>query len=102
MPEGLHEFMDGCTSRHHCGVPIYDFRCDACGADFEELVRAGETPACPSCGAADPRRLISQVSPPSRVGLRGAAARRSDATRKARDEGKREERANRREREKKG
>jgi putative FmdB family regulatory protein len=83
-------------------VPIYDFRCEACGAEFEELVRGGEEPACPACGAAGPRRLLSQVSPPARIGLRGAAARRSDATRRAREESKREERATRREGEKKG
>jgi putative FmdB family regulatory protein len=82
--------MDGCTSRHDCDVPIYDFHCDSCGADFEELVRGAETPPCPSCGAPGPSRLLSQVSPPARIGLRGAAARRSDAARRAREERKRE------------
>jgi putative FmdB family regulatory protein len=79
-------------SGHDWGVPIYDFRCDGCGAEFEELVRAQETPVCPRCGAPEPRRVLSQVSPPARIGLRGAAARRSDSTRRAREERKREER----------
>lgn len=83
-------------------MPIYDFRCDSCGTEFEELVRATETPPCPSCGAADPRRLLSQVSPPQRIGLRGMEAKRSDATRGAREERKREERAARRDSERKG
>ncbi|HEX8052554.1 MAG TPA: zinc ribbon domain-containing protein [Thermoleophilaceae bacterium] len=78
-------------------VPIYDFHCEACGTTFEELVRGDSAPPCPSCGAAEPRRLISQVSPPARVGLRGAAAKRSDSLRKAREERKREQRAARRE-----
>jgi putative FmdB family regulatory protein len=78
---------------HHWGVPIYDFSCESCGEVFEELARADELPPCPSCGAPEPRRLISQVSPPARIGLRGAAARRSDATRRAREERKREQRA---------
>ena len=82
-------------------MPIYDFRCDACGAEFEELVRAEELPPCPQCGA-EPRRLLSQVAPPPRIGLRGAAARKSDATRRAREESKREQRAAKRESDRKG
>jgi putative FmdB family regulatory protein len=87
---------------HHWGVPIYEFTCEACGETFEELTRADELPPCPSCGAAEPRRLLSQVAPTPRIGLRGAAARRSDTTRRAREEKKREERAVKREREKRG
>ena len=79
-------------------MPIHDFRCSSCGLEFEELVRAGELPACPGCGAAEPRKLLSQVAPTPRIGLRGAEARRSDATRRAREEGKREQRAAKRER----
>lgn len=81
---------------HHSGVPIYEFSCESCGTVFEELARGDELPVCPSCGAGEPRRLLSQVAPVPRVGLRGAAARRSDATRRAREERKREERAARR------
>ena len=77
---------------HHWGVPIYDFRCESCGTTFEELVRGDELPPCPSCGAAGPRRLLSQVAPTPRIGLRGAAARKSDAERRVREERKREAR----------
>ena len=73
-------------------MPIYDFECESCGTVFEELTRIGELPPCPKCGA-EPRRLLSQVSPTPRIGLRGAAARKSDATRRAREEKKREQRA---------
>jgi putative FmdB family regulatory protein len=34
-------------------MPIYEFKCDSCGNQFEKLVRrAGETDglSCPSCG----------------------------------------------------
>jgi putative FmdB family regulatory protein len=79
-------------------MPIYDFECGACAARFEELVGAGETPACPECGSTEVSRLYSQVAPTPRLGLRGAAARHSDATRKAREEGRREEFAKRRKR----
>lgn len=40
-------------------MPIYDYKCRSCGRRFEQLVRLGETPACPACGAADPERLSS-------------------------------------------
>jgi putative FmdB family regulatory protein len=79
-------------------VPLYDFRCRACGAEFEALVSPSEQPVCPNCGEGDPERLFSPISRPLKFGLRGAEARRSNATRRAREERKREERAKRRER----
>ncbi|HEU4617489.1 MAG TPA: zinc ribbon domain-containing protein [Gammaproteobacteria bacterium] len=43
-------------------MPIYDFKCRKCGKTFEDLVRLGETPNCPSCGADDPERLFSAAA----------------------------------------
>jgi putative FmdB family regulatory protein len=40
-------------------MPIYEYRCRACAHPFEALVRAGDTPACPSCAAVDLERLVS-------------------------------------------
>jgi len=40
-------------------VPLFDFRCRACDHEFEALVRAGDTPLCPSCGNRDLERLLS-------------------------------------------
>ena len=40
-------------------MPIYEYRCRACARQFEALVRAGDTPACPCCAAIDLERLIS-------------------------------------------
>lgn len=40
-------------------MPLHSYRCTACGDEFESLVRASETPACPSCGATALTRLIS-------------------------------------------
>jgi len=51
-------------------MPIYDFRCAACGAESELLVRGGTAPACPACGSESVERLPS---------FGGAV--RSDATR---------------------
>jgi putative FmdB family regulatory protein len=30
-------------------MPIYEYACDACGHEFEYLVRNGEAPVCPEC-----------------------------------------------------
>jgi putative FmdB family regulatory protein len=40
-------------------MPIYDYRCRACDAQFELLVRGSDAPACPSCAGADLERLPS-------------------------------------------
>ncbi len=32
-------------------MPIYEYVCMECESHFEELVRNGETPPCPDCGA---------------------------------------------------
>jgi len=40
-------------------MPIYDFKCRACGHVFEELVRLGQTPPCPSCGGSELEKLVS-------------------------------------------
>jgi len=43
-------------------MPLYEYNCDACKADFEALVRSGEEPACPACGSG---RLAKQLSVPA-------------------------------------
>jgi hypothetical protein len=49
-----------------------------------------EQPVCASCGAPDPSRLFSPIAGALKTGLRGGAARRSNATRQAREEQRRE------------
>ncbi len=45
---------------HTPRVPIYEYRCAACGADFEELVRGPSAAvACPTCGDERPERRLS-------------------------------------------
>ncbi len=73
-------------------MPLYDFACDACGHGFEAVAPPGAAAACPACGAGA-RRVFGPIAPPARIGLRGAAARRSDATRSAREERRRERRS---------
>jgi putative FmdB family regulatory protein len=40
-------------------MPIYEYVCMACESHFEELVRNGEKPDCPDCGASNVRRQLS-------------------------------------------
>ena len=56
-------------------MPIYDFRCRACGHEFEALVPVSGTAACPSCSAADVERLVSAFGVRSGRGLSQAARR---------------------------
>jgi putative FmdB family regulatory protein len=56
-------------------MPLYEFRCEHCGAGFEELVTAGTAAAtCPSCGSEGARRTFSaQAAPFGLVKTRGEA-----------------------------
>jgi putative FmdB family regulatory protein len=42
-------------------MPLYEYRCESCGNEFEELVSASAEhgPPCPECGAEKPKRLYS-------------------------------------------
>lgn len=41
-------------------MPMFEYHCKGCGADFETLVRPnGPAPACPACSGADLEKLIS-------------------------------------------
>ncbi|UCH79557.1 MAG: zinc ribbon domain-containing protein [Candidatus Coatesbacteria bacterium] len=45
-------------------MPIYEFRCEKCGAEFERLRRPEEEEpvTCPACRAQDCRKLISRFA----------------------------------------
>ncbi|HSM59730.1 MAG TPA: zinc ribbon domain-containing protein [Longimicrobiales bacterium] len=64
-------------------MPIYEYRCRACEARFEEWVRKeGMTPAaCPGCGSDELERMISSPSVHSDATREKgrAAARKRDA-----------------------
>lgn len=76
-------------------MPLYDFSCQACGERFEARVAYDARPSCPACGTPDCERLLSPFAGPFTVSPRGAAARRSNADRRVREEQRRERRANR-------
>jgi putative FmdB family regulatory protein len=39
-------------------MPIYEYACRSCGHEFEQLIRTGDTAACPSCKGQDLERLL--------------------------------------------
>jgi len=41
-------------------MPIFDFKCTACGELFEFLVRAENQPACPKCAGTAVEKQLSQ------------------------------------------
>ena len=66
-------------------MPIYEFRCAACGHRFEEIVRAGARAPCPRCGEADTRRLFSPISGPHKWHIDRRFAAESNARRAERE-----------------
>ncbi len=45
-------------------MPMYEYSCDACGAEFEELgsMHDDSCPPCPACKSAETKRLVSRHS----------------------------------------
>ena len=43
-------------------MPIYEYECRSCRHQFEQLLRTGDTAACPQCKSSDLERLLSHVS----------------------------------------
>ncbi len=62
-------------------MPIYEYSCEECEHQFEELVRGDEVPQCPSCGSEQLERLMSlpRVSSESTRALSMKAAKKRDA-----------------------
>jgi putative FmdB family regulatory protein len=40
-------------------MPLFEYQCRGCGQQFEQLTRAGQTPACPGCKSEDLQKLLS-------------------------------------------
>ncbi|WP_157271910.1 FmdB family zinc ribbon protein [Azohydromonas aeria] len=60
-------------------MPIYDYHCPKCGEDFELLVRASTTPACPHCAATELERRLSLTAPQGKIKAIIASNRRAAA-----------------------
>jgi putative FmdB family regulatory protein len=60
-------------------VPIYEFRCGACGERFEALVEPGtEWVECRDCGAERTDRVYSAQAAPARLAKYGGELRRQE------------------------
>ena len=44
-------------------MPIYEYRCEDCGCDFEELVFGDAKPPCPKCSSAKTRQAHERLPP---------------------------------------
>jgi len=44
-------------------MPIFDYRCTACGEAFELLVLGSSVPACKHCGSTALQRQVSLTAP---------------------------------------
>ena len=60
-------------------MPIHDYRCSACGAAFELLVRGSTVPACSQCGSQAIERQLSLTAPQGTAQATIAAGRKAAA-----------------------
>jgi len=45
-------------------MPLFEYHCEGCDAEFELLIRGDESPACPECGQSRVDHLISAPAAP--------------------------------------
>ncbi|MBU0674609.1 MAG: zinc ribbon domain-containing protein [Proteobacteria bacterium] len=43
-------------------MPLFDFICQKCGKEFEELVSGSIKPVCPFCGSSNLKKLMSSFA----------------------------------------
>lgn len=60
-------------------MPLYEYHCQACGRDFETLVRSGSTPACPQCRSTALEKIVSRIAPAGKIEAIRASNRRAAA-----------------------
>ena len=61
-------------------MPLYDYRCNRCRAEFELLVRASTVPICPHCHASElERAAVSRIAPAGKIEAMRMSNRRQAA-----------------------
>jgi putative FmdB family regulatory protein len=56
-------------------MPIYTYRCNACQAEFDQLVRGDTRVACPQCQGRKLERLMSLTARPATGGRQADLSR---------------------------
>jgi len=54
-------------------MPLFEYRCAACGKRFEVLMRRAVTPACPACGSESVEKQLSAFAVGAASPARAAA-----------------------------
>lgn len=49
-------------AEYRWAMPIFEYRCCGCGREFEQLVRTGDIPECPSCHGRTLEQSLSKVA----------------------------------------
>jgi putative FmdB family regulatory protein len=49
-------------------MPIYEYQCSGCEAEFELLIRGKEKPVCPQCDSKKVSKQLSVISSPNMDG----------------------------------
>lgn len=49
-------------------MPIYEYRCNNCGAEFELLLFSNDIPECPRCSSKDLTKKISMFATTNKDG----------------------------------
>jgi putative FmdB family regulatory protein len=55
-------------------MPLFEYTCHDCDKEFEALVRASESPECPSCHGTDLERKLSTFAAHTQGGDAASAA----------------------------
>jgi putative FmdB family regulatory protein len=59
IPSGVNGFI---KEREKCIMPLYEYKCDECGHEFEELVYNESEVICPACDSENTKKQISSFS----------------------------------------
>ncbi len=43
-------------------MPLYEYQCEACQHQFEQLILKQDVPVCPACGSGSVQRLVSMFA----------------------------------------
>lgn len=55
-------------------MPIFEYHCNGCGREFEQLVRASSTPKCPHCASEQLEKKLSVFAAGGEAGREPAMA----------------------------